>query len=173
MRAAWISIATIAAASLAAACGSTAEDGPLRKPDRVTFPLVNDALARRCATIDCHGSTERNLRLYSASGLRLDPAGIPGEDDTTEAEYDASYRSVIGLEPEVMSAVVADEGRDPERLTMVRKARGTEYHRPGPILVAGDAADMCVLSWLASAIDEARCTEAAEFEAPPSSDDAP
>ncbi len=164
-------VVTAAALSLLlAACGSAREDGPLEAPDRATFPQVEDALARRCGTLDCHGRRERNLRLYGASGLRLDPSHIPGVDDTTEAEYDASYRSVVGLEPELIRAVVAEQGRDPERLTLVRKARGLEHHRPGPILRAGDAADRCLISWLASVIDEARCAEAAQLDAPADSE---
>lgn len=161
-------IATIIATSaLLTACGSASEEGSGELPDRATFPLVHDALGRRCGTLDCHGHRERNLRFYGASGRRLDGASVPGVDDTTEAEYEASYHSVVGLEPEVIRAVVGDHGRDPERLTLVRKARGTEYHRPGPILHVGSPADRCLTSWLASSIDEARCSEAADYEAPP------
>ncbi|APR82050.1 Hypothetical protein A7982_07399 [Minicystis rosea] len=138
----------------------------LSLPDRATFPLVADALERRCATLDCHGSVGRNLRLYSGSGLRLDPMNLPGSVSTTEAEYDASYRSLVWLEPEIMSAVVSEGGAEPERLTLVRKARGTEYHKPGAVIQAGEPADRCLVSWLASKIDEEQCTLAADFGAP-------
>jgi hypothetical protein len=168
-------IASVAASALLSACGSTTDDSAGEAPDRATFPMVHEALLPRCGTLDCHGRRERNLRFYGASGRRLDPGGVPGVDETTEAELDATYRSMVGLEPEILRAVVHDHGRAPERLTLVRKARGTEHHRPGPLLRAGDAADRCLISWLASAVDEAACAEAADDEAPPApaEDDAP
>ena len=155
-------------ALLASGCANGEEAvGPLELPDRATFPLVADALERRCATLDCHGAPARNLRLYTGSGLRLDPADVPGSGSTTEAEYDASYRSVVGLEPEIMSDVVAERGSAPERLTLVRKARGLEDHKAGALLRAGDPADRCVTSWLASATDEEQCALGADVAPPP------
>lgn len=146
---------------------SAEEDGVLELPDRASFPLVADALERRCATLDCHGTTTRNLRLYAGAGLRLDPADVSGSGSTTEAEYDASYRSVAGIEPEAMSAVLLANGSAPERLTLVRKARGLEDHHAGAILHAGDPADRCLTSWLAPEIDEQACVLGAEVSAPP------
>jgi hypothetical protein len=148
-------------------CAIGSEGAALNEaPDRASFPLVSGALERRCATLDCHGERARNLRFFTGSGLRLDPADVPGSGSTTEAEYDASYQSVVGLEPEIMSAVVAERGRAPERLTLVRKARGLEEHQGGAALQAGDPAYQCVLSWLASAIDEPSCALGAEFGPP-------
>jgi hypothetical protein len=145
---------------------ATEEEGVLDLPDRASFPLVADALERRCATLDCHGATSRNLRLYAGNGLRLDPADVSGSGSTTEAEYEASYRSVVGLEPEILSAVLLAGGSAPERLTLVRKARGLEDHAAGAVLQAGAPADRCMTSWLASAIDEPACVRGAEV-APP------
>lgn len=148
-------------------CGVGAEEGAaVSQPDRASFPLVSGALERRCATLDCHGDAARNLRLFTGSGLRLNATDVPGSGSTTEAEHDASYRSVVGLEPEVMSAVVAEHGRAPERLTLVRKARGTEEHKGGAMIQAGNAADRCLLSWLAGAPDEASCELSAEYGPP-------
>jgi len=146
--------------------------GPLAQPDRETFPLVLDALDRRCGTLDCHGHKERNLRFYSGTGLRLDPGAVPGSGTTSAAEYDATYRSFVGLEPEVMGWVVAEGGRNPERLTLVRKARGSEDHKGGAALREGDAADRCLTSWLSPSIDEARCLESVPYlpPEPPGSD---
>ena len=146
---------------------ATEEEGVLELPERASFPLVADALERRCATLDCHGTSTRNLRLYGGAGLRLDPAGVSGSGSTTEAEYDASYRSVVGLEPEIMSAVVLASGSAPERLTLVRKARGLEDHAAGAVLQAGAPADRCLTSWLASATDAQACALGAEVTAPP------
>ena len=143
-----------------------ADDGDLAVPDREVFPLVSDALERRCATLDCHGSRGRNLRLYTGSGLRLDEAAVPGSGSTTEAEYDASYRSIVALEPIVLDAVVSEGGARPERLTLVRKARGVEKHAAGAVLEAGGDADLCLVSWLGPQLDEEACARAAEI-APP------
>jgi hypothetical protein len=74
------------------------------------------------------------------------------------AEYDESYRSLVGLEPAVMSAVVSGKGAHPEFLTFVRKARGDESHKGGKLWSAGDDQDRCVATWLAGAVDMNACT---------------
>ena len=79
---------------------------------------------------------------------------------TTSDELDATYQSIVELEPELMSAVVADHGMHPERLTLVRKARGTEAHAGGAIVAPGDPRDLCILSWLAGAADVLSCSAA-------------
>lgn len=147
-------------------CAETTPDEELHLPSRSQFPLVLDAMERRCGTLDCHGTPGRNLRLYTGSGLRLDAKDIPGNGQTTEAELDASYWSVQGLEPEIMSAVIADEGADPERLVMIRKARGTEHHKPGAIIQEDDDTDVCIRSWLKSKTSTTACQAAANFNAP-------
>ena len=132
-----------------------------RVPDRTSFPPVSDLLDHRCGSFDCHGSTARNLRLYGHEGLRLDPAGRPSSNpNTTSAEYDASFLSIVTLEPELMSAVVAEGGVSPERLTFVRKARGTEHHKGGTLMNEGDPQDRCITEWLAGRADAALCTRA-------------
>ncbi|MDI1428736.1 hypothetical protein [Polyangium sorediatum] len=149
--------------ALAVACAPEAEPTDvLLVPSRVTYPSVGGALEYRCATLDCHGKPERNLRLYGSSGMRLAAEDVPGDGETTDAEHDASYRSVIGLEPEVLSLVCAEGGNEPERLSLIRKARGEEAHKGGARIVRGDDADRCLLSWLAAATDEAACARAAE-----------
>lgn len=126
-------------------------------PDRASFEPVTKMLVRRCGTLDCHGTPYRNLRLYGYGGLRLDPAFVP-DRDLTVAEVDANYDAVIGLEPSIMRDVVADKGAAPERLTLVRKARGTEEHKGKGVIAVGDDADRCLISWLGSATDVDACT---------------
>jgi hypothetical protein len=160
-------VALLAAGLAAPGCAQGAEsEGDLQFPDRATFPAVAGALDRRCATLDCHGTPERNLRLYGRSGLRIDPADVPGSGDTTEAEHDASYESIVGLEPEVMSLVVSERGRAPERLTLIRKARGSEAHKGGARIALGDDSDVCLTSWLGSALEEEACAFAADIPPP-------
>ncbi|AKT42080.1 hypothetical protein [Chondromyces crocatus] len=157
----------VVGASTLVACAPMEEHaGAPLVPPMEPFPMVSDALEYRCATLDCHGKPERNLRLYGSSGLRLAPDGATGSGTTTDAEYAANYDSVVGLEPEILSRVVEEGGWLPDRLTLVRKGRGTEYHKGNAVLVPGDDADRCLTSWLASAVDEAACERAKEMVRP-------
>ena len=130
-------------------------------PSAASFPAVATFLEQRCGTLDCHGQVGRSLRLYGFDGLRLDPTGdVPGAGSTTTDEVDADYQSVVGLRARILAAVVQDGGARPERLTLVRKARGTEHHKGGALITPGDAQDRCLTSWLAGAVDEVACADA-------------
>jgi hypothetical protein len=134
-------------------------------PDETQFAPVSALLDHRCGSLDCHGTRQRNLIIYGCEGLRLDDAGVPGcrrsgGVDTTAAEMDATYRSLVGLEPAVMSAVVQGKGQSPDLLTFVRKARGQESHKGGALIVPGDSQDICIASWLSGATDTDACTKA-------------
>jgi hypothetical protein len=127
-------------------------------PDGETFREVAPVLAHACGTLDCHGSRSRNLRLYGSEGLRFsvnDRPFLPA--CTTPDEIDQDYESVVGLEPEVLSAVVSDRGAHPERLTLVRKARGVESHKGGAIFREDDDPDTCLTSWLGGQIHADAC----------------
>jgi len=130
------------------------------------FGPVADYLDHRCGTLDCHGQVGRNLRIWGCEGMRLDPADFPqcsrqlGGKATTVAEYEATYRSLVGLEPAVMSAVVAGNGQRPELLTFVRKARGIESHKGGTLITPGDDQDDCITSWLTGQTNLTKCTNA-------------
>ncbi len=132
------------------------------------FRTVSSVLERRCATIDCHGSSARPLRLYGQSTLRRpEDAGaadgidlsqyFPGGNvATTDAELRDNYRSLCGLEPEIMSSVV--QGAQPvESLTLVRKPRLLEKHKGGRVWFEGDLGDRCLTSWLHGAVDKIAC----------------
>jgi hypothetical protein len=130
-------------------------------PGRDAFPIVAQVLVRHCGSLDCHGESHRNLRIYGNEGLRLAATDRPlSPECTTDAEVDQDYDSLVGLEPEVLSAVVADRGRHPERLTLIRKARGTEQHKGGTLMKTGDDTDVCLTSWLAGQVDDEACTRA-------------
>jgi hypothetical protein len=131
-------------------------------PDAASFKPVADMMIARCGSLDCHGQPGRNLKIYGASGLRLAPSDSPqkaGPLYATPAEYDADYASVCGLEPETLSAVFQDGGKNPERLTLVQKARNTQAHKGGTIIVRGDAQDRCMLSWLTGTVDTQSCKD--------------
>ena len=99
---------------------------------------------------------QRHFIIWSCEGLRLDQDAAPGcrnqgGTNTTNDEYNATYRSLVGLEPLVMSQVVSSGGADPELLTFVRKARGEEDHKGGKLWNPGAPDDQCVTQWLAGA----------------------
>ena len=131
-------------------------------PDRASFDTVGIFLDHRCGSLDCHGNRQRNLQLWGGEGMRLDPKNVATGDanDTTPAELDASYRSLVALEPALMSAVVQGHGEQPNLLTFVRKARGTESHKGGALITPGDDQDKCIASWLKSKVDTDACTNA-------------
>jgi hypothetical protein len=151
-------------------CSTPAPDAvytPPALPDPATFPPVAQLLAIRCGSLECHGTVARNLRLYGSAGLRYAPSDrplVPTCD--TQDEVDQDYEAVVDLEPEAMSAVVAAGGAHPEQLTMVRKARGVEYHKGGAIWAQGDDSDTCLTSWLARSADPGACARGAAAALP-------
>ena len=164
-------LASVLAASLAA-CSFPASDARLGldapSENASQWRPVANYLGYNCGTLDCHGSGQRNLVIWSCYGLRLSPTDVSGclrgplMPSTTAAEYDATYRSLVGLEPNVMSVVVASGGQNPDLLTLIRKARGEENHKGGTILTQGDggvgtAADTCITSWLGGATNVPAC----------------
>jgi hypothetical protein len=140
-----------------------------RAPPREGFDSVSDMFSAHCGSLDCHGQVGRSLRIYGTNGLRFAADDIPGVDGgvTSAAEHDANYRSAIALEPEILDQVVREAGKQPERLTLVNKARGTEHHKGGTALDIGSDADACLLSWLESSVDGNRCAEGAKIPRPP------
>ena len=129
---------------------------------------MSDMLHARCGSLDCHGQVARNLRLYGINGLRFSATDVPGTegDSTTSAEYDRNYAAAVALEPEIIDQVVREGGSAPGRLTLLRKARGTEDHEGGAVIAPGSEADRCITSWLASSVDVGACKTGAEFARP-------
>ena len=154
------------AAAVVMACGAPPADARIgvATPDPLQFPPVSLLLDRRCGSLDCHGARTRNLQIYGCEGLRLGDAS-PGcrassGVDTTAEEHDATFRSLVALEPAVMSLVVQTHGANPELLTFVRKARGTEAHKGGMLITPGDDQDVCITSWLSGATNPDACAAA-------------
>jgi hypothetical protein len=135
---------------------TAAERSLLSAPSRTDFPDVGNALQMRCGTLDCHGQVGRNMRLYGFGGLRLSAPETPNGDPTTDQELNASYDSVVGLEPEALSHVVTHHA-DPDQLSLVRKMRGIERHKGGQQSQVGDALDRCVVLWLTGNFDSTPC----------------
>lgn len=152
---------------LGLACSAGFGVSTVSVPPPDDFAPLSAALAKSCGSLDCHGRAGQNLRLYGEIGLRLDALDLPGGDETTPAEHEANYYSLIALEPEALSSVWLAGGRDAARLTLVRKARGHEAHEGGAAFPQGNDGDLCLLSWLSSAVDVATCERAAELPASP------
>jgi hypothetical protein len=166
-------------AAVACSAGDGGDSIPATGPTQQDFKSVAETLDYACGNLVCHGSSARNLRLVGDQGRRLRDADVPCGAPTTQAELEADYRSLVGLEPEVLSEVVAAHGAHPERLTLVRKARGTEKHKGGTVFrdstdlgrcldgCASDRectsecyGDRCLVSWLAGMVDVAACANA-------------
>ena len=169
VRAAQVGFVTGIASLAACASSVTKDDGSLRTttilaPDQVQFSAVSPMLERRCATLDCHGQGGRPLRLYSGRGLRLpNDAGLgPGSGDTTDEEVAANYRSVIGLEPEQLTRVIAGL-KQPRDLLLLKKPLNLEGHKGGPAFApTNDPAEVCLTTWIKGTVDTGACTRAIE-----------
>jgi len=148
---------------IAVACSSPPPDARFVEttPDTTTFPAVAAMLIQSCGTLDCHGTVGRNLRLYGDTGLRASALDVPSVlIPTTPDEIAQDYDSVVGLEPEIMSQVVASHGANPQSLTFYRKPRGLESHKGGTVINAGDARDVCITTWLGGHADATACKDA-------------
>jgi len=152
-----------------AACSAdiTYDDGGTRvttilAPDQSQFNTVSPVFERRCGTLDCHGQVGRPLRIYSGLGLRLpnDAGNIPGSSATTPDEITANYRSVIGLQPEQMTRVIA--GLDPpDSLLILAKPLMLEAHKGGPAFApTGDPGAGCITTWILGNVDATQCAQA-------------
>lgn len=140
---------------------SNAVYAPTALPDAAAFPYVAEVMVLRCGTLDCHGSVSRNLRVYGDEGLRFSASDRPcAPTSTTGDEVAQDYDSVVGLEPETMSEVVADHGANPERLTFIAKPLGIEGHKGGTVFQVGDDTYRCLTSWLAGATETSACLAA-------------
>ena len=147
-------------------------DAPVPPGQQPTPTSVGDFLDHRCGSLDCHGNPQRNLQLWGCDGQRLPVEGgvaaqnhpgclVSGGVPTTPEEYYASYRSLVALEPAVMSEVVkAGPKGNPDLLTFVRKARGEEAHTGGTLVMPGDDGDICMTAWLIGPSNTAACASA-------------
>jgi hypothetical protein len=136
-------------------------------PDQLTFEThVSPFLEKRCATLDCHGQIGRPLRIFSSKGLRIanDAGAFPGVGDTTPTEKAANYRTVIGLEPELMSRVVGGKANARDLLLIQKPLQlgSPESHKGGPVLAPqGDPGETCLTTWIYGNTDTAACAKAA------------
>jgi len=125
------------------------------------FLPVATMLVDRCGSVDCHGSKYRNFRLYGYTSERLllgDGPESPNFFRPEEVVED--YNSMVALEPTIYLQVIREGGANPDRLTLVRKARNLESHKGNKPIVEGDPADLCLQSWLQSRVNPDVCRAA-------------
>jgi hypothetical protein len=153
-------VVSTAIAASAMSCGEhDASSVTLAVPSRDGFGAVSAVLEPNCGTLDCHGDPARNFRVYGKRGLRLDGNHVTGAaTDTTQAEVDATYASIIGLQPEMLNRLYIERGREPHRWLVVSKARGSENHIGKDRLPARSPGDRCVVSWASGMMDVASCS---------------
>lgn len=166
----------LACIAVVIACGPPDKGEVTREPTTGRARLddfeatVSPVFEKHCGSLDCHGQIGRNLRIYSADGLRLpNDAGLrPGTGDTTSAERLANYQSILGLEPGTTRTVLA--GGDPELLLVLKKPLELEKHKGGQQIRRGDDTDQCIVSWFTETapdagkqVDVEACGRAADF----------
>ena len=160
---------TIASCSIPDSGRVTTVGGTTGPNEDLYKQYVDPYLARRCATLDCHGQIGRPLRLYSQLGLRqsdggsytpLEVSGFTGEP-TTDAEKSANYEALVALQPEVMAQVVAGYPNDySERLLLLLKPLNYIPHKGGKIIEPGGPEDTdpatqgydCLHDWLGGGV---------------------
>jgi hypothetical protein len=142
-------------AGLLACSAPGTERGATVGPSKQDFEFVSNAMNLRCGSLECHGSVYRNMRLYGYGSLRLSPSDLPSSD-TKAIETEESYRSIVGLEPELMY-LVSTEKTGIERLSLVRKGRGMDNHKGRAPMVQNADIDRCITSWLVGAVDVEAC----------------
>lgn len=129
-------------------------------PDRASFTVVSTFIEPGCGLVDCHGAPSRALKIMGYDGLRLSPTDRPGGNPTTVAEVDANWRSVCGLQPELITQVV--EGlAPPTDLLLLQKPLMLTHHKGNQVIVMGDDGYTCLTSWLTGNVDAGACTRAA------------
>lgn len=84
-------------------------------------PAVHALFARRCGSLDCHGSSERQLRVWSWAGMRLGGL-LVGRQPTSDEEIQATFASIGALDPQLV----------------FDKARGRAGHEGGTLVYVGD-----------------------------------
>jgi hypothetical protein len=122
---------------------------------------VEPVFERRCASIDCHGQVSAGMRLYSEDGLRLPNSDnlAAGSGPTSVDEINANYIALVGLQPELITSLMANPGRtadDVRHLLILAKPLQLERHKGGPALLLGEPAEECIEIWLLGQMESAQ-----------------
>jgi hypothetical protein len=83
-------------------------------------------------------------------GLRLSPSDYPGGYPgipTTDAERDANFEAVCGLQPELMTEVVMGQAA-PGSMLLLMKPLNETHHKGNTVILPGSDGETCLTSWL-------------------------
>ncbi len=138
-------------------------------PDSNAFKLVSPSLELRCGTLDCHGSVYRNMRLFGHYGARLDSKLTTGKEDTTDAEMESNFTSVVSIDTENFASIVAKHGQGFDQWMVVLKGEDAVEHKGGERMKKGDVTYDCLLSWITGTVDMNACSMASMVTAPSAS----
>ena len=112
---------------------------------------VEPVLERACGTLDCHGQVGRPLRIYGQYGLRFvdpDAATRPGhaghDRDRARGQLPGRHRPSAGADDRGRPGQRSRPRRDPPA-----QAAAARAPQGRPVLVEGDDAYNCIMSWLA------------------------
>jgi hypothetical protein len=156
----WSTFMAVLGAVVVAACSSYGGDATvsLPTPPRESFGVLSSVLEPHCGTLDCHGGPARNFRVYGKKGIRALGNDTTGAAiDTNESDVEATYQSIVSIDPEVLSRVFQEHGRDPQRWIVLSKARGLEHHIGGTRFAEGSPGDRCLVSWVSGTLDPSAC----------------
>jgi hypothetical protein len=161
----WATAVTLVLAGTSCAPIDANAVSPLALPDRDQYITqgVSTFMEKRCGALDCHGQEGRPLRIYSANGLRKNL--VKGERDIRATQPDElldNYYATVGLEPEEISISRVTEGNFTDFL-LLKKPLGIEgggvRHKGGPVLRSTDPGFECLISWIAGAVNKAKCED--------------
>jgi hypothetical protein len=162
----WMTALTAVVGGSACSSVDSTAVSPLALPDRDQFinQGVSAFMEKRCGALDCHGQIGRPLRIYSVNGLRksVGPKGTRDVRGTTPDELNDNYFAVVGLEPEEISQARITEGAFTDFLLLKKPLSiegGGVRHKGGPVLRSTDPGFECLISWIAGAVDSAKCAD--------------
>ena len=82
-----------------------------------------------------------------------------GSGPTSVAEINANYIALVGLQPELVTSLMAKPNRtadDVRHLLILAKPLQLERHKGGPALLLGEPADECIELWLLGQMESAQ-----------------
>lgn len=145
------------------ACTDVTQDAqPL--PMNSEFAILQPYIEGRCATLDCHGASNRPLRFYAETGLRA--AGDLRDMPLTVEELEANAEALRGIDPtaEAEQHLAVLKALDPDA--------GGLRHEGGTVWPSReDPAAHCLVGWLRAEPDDEtwreHCVEVGRQWAPP------
>jgi hypothetical protein len=124
-------------------CVSGGEPAALPEPDRALFEAVAEpVLVARCASLACHGTERRRLRVFAPERLREDPRRSHLLEPLTAREHALNYHSARAFSEGAPSAAQS---------LLVLKPLGLAGHLGGAVFTTAEDPECdALLRWLRS-----------------------